>query len=194
MRYGELRGGLLRLPGTLVAAALTSQGWGCNPPATNDGGAEGGAEGGADASDASTDLGPAEGGMDVLLDVAGEACTPTFGMGFQCLFSRSSPPDAGCTGTIVCAPSECPSACPACPVNPANGEYGVTCTAALDAGPGTVCPSRVCVAADCPAGCRACDNALFCIPDTLPDGGRAVCPGGIVCAATECPPGCRAVG
>lgn len=73
---------------------------------------------------------------------------------------------------------------------------GFACGRAADAGSAVQCPDRrVCTRDECGAGCVACDSMLFCIPRTLPDGGRPDrCAQKMTCDPAGCGEGCRAVG
>jgi hypothetical protein len=79
---------------------------------------------------------------------------------------------------------------------PFGPQPGFACARAADAGASVQCPDRrVCARAECGAGCEACESTLFCIPDTLPDGGRPErCAQNTTCDLAGCGEGCRAVG
>jgi hypothetical protein len=80
--------------------------------------------------------------------------------------------------------------------DPFGPQPGFACARALDAGAAVRCPDRrVCTMAECGGGCEACQSTLFCIPDTLPDGGRPDgCAQNVTCDPDACGAGCRAVG
>ena len=80
--------------------------------------------------------------------------------------------------------------------DPFGPQPGFACARAADAGAAVQCPDRrVCTMAECGGGCEACQSTLFCIPDTLPDGGRPDgCAQNVTCDPDACGAGCRAVG
>lgn len=80
--------------------------------------------------------------------------------------------------------------------DPFGPQPGFACARAADAGASVQCSERrVCVRSECGSGCEACEATLFCIPDTLPDGGRPDgCAQNVTCDPDACGAGCRAVG
>lgn len=80
--------------------------------------------------------------------------------------------------------------------DPFGPQPGFACARSADAGASVQCSDRrVCVRSECGPGCEACEATLFCIPDTLPDGGRPDgCAQSVTCDPDACGAGCRAVG
>lgn len=88
----------------------------------------------------------------------------------------------------------CPAGCRRCLALPFGEGVGLNCR--RTAGSMANCPETVCSEGECPMGCQTCISTLFCIADTIPDGGAIpTCDNPrTVCDPTACGPGCRAVG
>ena len=105
--------------------------------------------------------------------------------------------DAPVTDALLDAVADAASdACVLPDSEPFGPQPGFACARALDAGAAVQCPDRrVCERSACGPGCEACEATLFCIPETLPDGGRPDgCAQNVTCDPDACGAGCRAVG
>jgi len=109
---------------------------------------------------------------------------------------RADAPFADLVDAVADAMTDASDACVLPDSDPFGPQPGFACARAVDAGAAVRCPDRrVCTMAECGVGCEACQSTLFCIPDTLPDGGRPDgCAQNQTCDPDACGAGCRAVG